>query len=354
MYSTCLFCKNNLGANEAIEQFPVGRRLAFDAAKGRLWVVCRKCERWNLSPLEERWEAIEQCERSFRGTKLRTSTDEIGLARLTEGLELVRIGSPLRPEFAAWRYGDQFGSRRRRHLITMGAAIAAAAAVPIVGPSLGLSLGALGMSHFHLANFGATMYRRMKIHARVPSPDGSLLAVRRQDVDETVLLPPTGHQPWGLRIAHRPHGHSETPWWRYKDSDTTDIHGEDAVRAAGQLLPRLNREGATAEVVQRAVKLATASDDARGAFSDAAHLAARKRSWNDFGKGAMLARLDPELRLSLEMISHEDSERRAMEGELHVLEEAWREAEEIAGISDNLFLPSEITSQLSALKSRAH
>ncbi len=52
----------------AIEHFPVGRRLAFDAAKGRLWVVCHHCGRWNLSPLEERWEAIEECERLFRGT----------------------------------------------------------------------------------------------------------------------------------------------------------------------------------------------------------------------------------------------------------------------------------------------
>ena len=33
MYSTCIFCKNSLGANEAIEQFPVGRRLAFDAKR---------------------------------------------------------------------------------------------------------------------------------------------------------------------------------------------------------------------------------------------------------------------------------------------------------------------------------
>ena len=63
MYSTCIFCQQSLGRNEAIERFPVGRRLAFDEAKGRLWVVCRKCERWNLTPLEERWEAIEECER---------------------------------------------------------------------------------------------------------------------------------------------------------------------------------------------------------------------------------------------------------------------------------------------------
>src|SRR5687767_1870588 len=98
MYRTCLFCSSALGSNEAVEHFPVGRRLAFDAAKGRLWVVCRKCERWNLTPLEERWEAIEECERAFRATRLRVSTDEIGLARLKEGLELVRIGEPQRPE----------------------------------------------------------------------------------------------------------------------------------------------------------------------------------------------------------------------------------------------------------------
>jgi hypothetical protein len=126
MYSTCLFCNRPLGENEAIEEFPVGRRLAYDAAKGRLWVVCRRCERWNLSPLETRWEAIEACERRFRDTRLRVSTDNIGLARLSEGLELVRVGAPQRPEFAAWRYGDQFGRRRKRAI----AYTAAGAVVP--------------------------------------------------------------------------------------------------------------------------------------------------------------------------------------------------------------------------------
>jgi hypothetical protein len=71
MYSTCLFCQGELCANEAIEHFPIGRRLAFDASKGRLWVVCRRCERWNLAPLvramegelavlEEAWKEAEE------------------------------------------------------------------------------------------------------------------------------------------------------------------------------------------------------------------------------------------------------------------------------------------------------
>ena len=44
-------------------------------------------------------------------------------------------------------------------------------------------------------------------------------------------------------------------------------------------------------------------------------------------------------RLALEMALHEEDERRALEGELWQLEQAWREAEEIAGIADNLLLP---------------
>src|SRR5688500_1795019 len=65
VYATCLFCHAPLGRNETLESFPVGRRLAYDAERGRLWVVCRRCERWNLTPLEERWEAIEAAERLY-------------------------------------------------------------------------------------------------------------------------------------------------------------------------------------------------------------------------------------------------------------------------------------------------
>ena len=53
-----------------------------------------------------------------------------------------------------------------------------------------------------------------------------------------------------------------------------------------------------------------------------------------------LAALAPAVRLALEMAAHEESERRALEGELAELERAWREAEEIAGIADALLLPA--------------
>ena len=120
MYSTCLFCHGALGANVAVDTFPVGRRLAFDAAKGRLWVVCPRCAQWNLTPLEERWEAVEQCEHLFARARMRASTAQIGIARMPGGLDLIRIGRPLRPEFVAWRYGRAL--QRRRTLSVAGGA----------------------------------------------------------------------------------------------------------------------------------------------------------------------------------------------------------------------------------------
>jgi hypothetical protein len=122
------------------------------------------------------------------------------------------------------------------------------------------------------------------------------------------------------------------------------------MRAAAQLLPRLNKSGAPPKTVQDAVALASKHDDPATLFDEAARVANRMRSWNEYGKGAMLSLLPPERRLALEMSAHEDSEKRALEGELHLLEEAWREAEEIAGIADNLFLPEEISNQLGELK----
>src|SRR3712207_1886227 len=138
MYHHCLFCQSDLGSNEAVEHFPIGRRLAFDAAKGRLWVVCSQCTRWNLTPVEERWEAIEECERLYRAERLRAQTENIGLARIREGLELIRVGRPLRPEFAAWRYGGVFGARLRRTLAWAGGGTVVAGATAAVGLATGV------------------------------------------------------------------------------------------------------------------------------------------------------------------------------------------------------------------------
>jgi hypothetical protein len=62
-----------------------------------------------------------------------------------------------------------------------------------------------------------------------------------------------------------------------------------------------------------------------------------------WGRGAvgsepstLLPRLPLVDRIALEMAANEDAEHRAMQGELAELEAAWRDAEEIAEIADNL------------------
>jgi hypothetical protein len=42
------------------------------------------------------------------------------------------------------------------------------------------------------------------------------------------------------------------------------------------------------------------------------------------------------------MATAEDTERRALEGELKALEHAWQEAEQIAAIADDLLLPERV------------
>ncbi len=56
--------------------------------------------------------------------------------------------------------------------------------------------------------------------------------------------------------------------------------------------------------------------------------------------GAM--KLSPTERLALEMSVHEENERRAIEGELAVLEAAWRDAEHIAAICDDDLTPPKL------------
>jgi hypothetical protein len=352
MYATCLFCNGDLGRNEVVETFPVGRRLAFDAARGRLWVVCRRCERWNLTPLEERWEAIEECERQFRATRLRVSTDEIGLARVKEGLELVRIGAPQRPEMAAWRYGDQFGRRRRRHVALIAGGVAASGVAVVAGPVMGLiSAGAVGPL-FNLLNAGMAVYRS-RVVVRVPDPAAGAFATRltdhpkvtlAADGDELVVKVPVSR----IRVAlpgapagpwyRYDRGKSTVPWYRFDRGETRELRGEDAIRAAGAILPRMNQSGGSRAQVQRAVALLEQTSDVQRLFVSEAAALERRGDWTGLTlrRKHLLKDMAAPARLALEMAAHEEQERRALEGELAELEAAWRDAEEIAAIADAL------------------
>ena len=340
MYATCLFCNRPLGSNESIEHFPVGRRLAFDSAKGRLWVVCPACERWNLTPLEERWEAIEEAEKLYRGTRLRAATDQIGLARLRDGTELVRIGEPLRPEFAAWRYGDQFGRRRRRQLLVAGAGLTAIGAVVAGGVAAGVGVGGLGWILARLARTAVRGNPRSVV-ARIRTDDHQILRVRLGHLAET-SLEPGALAPIAVDLRH------ETGRWRFE--------GPEAMRIASTLMPKVNRYGGTKQTIAEAVSALEARHGSEGYLDSLSQTARvttqpgprrmrRLSVMQDLPDHGLFG-LSPVQRLAFEMALHEEAERRAMEGELEELERAWREAEEIAAISDDLLLPAGVQQKL--------
>ena len=312
-----MFCRKPLGTNEVIETFPVGRRLAFDAARGRLWVVCRKCERWNLSPLEERWEAVEDCDRIFRATRVRVSTENIGLARHPEGLTLVRIGEPLRPEFAAWRYGDQFGRRRRRKVLygvgggaVVGGFAAGAMAVGVVsGAALGTSL--------------VNWWINARTIVRLRPEGGGVIRLKRPDLLNTRLLPSDDEAEFRIQIRKGP---TAAAWY----------DGAEARRFAGAIMPHVNAMGGNRRTVRLAVeRIETAGHPERFL----AEVGRGDRFPASRGTPIRVNKVPRPTRLALEMALHEEQERRALEGELWLLERAWKEAEEIAAISDNLFPP---------------
>jgi hypothetical protein len=367
MYSTCLFCNRDLGRNELLPTFPVGRRLAFDPERGRLWVVCTGCDRWNLAPIEERWEAVEECERVFRGTRLRYSTGNVGLAQLRSGVDLVRIGRALRPEVAAWRYGrllDRWLPRARAPRLVRAAYTAGDA----VGRAADRVAGALARAIPH-DPLGCDPRIGLHIHrqgARVidvvdAGPGAPRAAIRYRDVAHAALTRPERGQPWQLVVPHE-HG-------------VATLSGPAGLRTAGRLLAGINRVGVTSAAVGQAVRKIedagnpddffrrvvvgialrtswgrvpfTPSGDALtlAAGSDAERLALYLTSRSFWGRGAIGSEprtLLPQLplvdRLALEMAAHEDIERRALEGELATLAAAWAEAEEIAAIADGLLL----------------
>src|SRR3954463_4822181 len=248
MYSTCIFCQSKLGENEAVEHFPVGRRLAFDAARGRLWVVCRRCERWNLSPLEERWEAIEDAERLYRDTRRRVSTENIGLAKMRDGTELVRIGEPLRPEFAAWRYGDQFGRRRRRQILVAGGGVLALGALVTAGITAGVGIGGFG---WIIAKSGKTIVQGSPdtVVATIKTQAGAVREVRRRHLADTTLA--------------RAEDGSLSIDLRFKKGHQLFV-GREATRIAAIVIPKVNRFGGDKVAVASAVREIEATGGTEG------------------------------------------------------------------------------------------
>ena len=330
MYRSCIFCSAALGSNESLERFPGGRSLAFDGEKGRLWAVCPGCARWNLAPIEERWEAIEDAERLFRDTRLRVQRENIGLAKLRDGTRLVRIGRALAAEQAVWRYAGRTGVASALRDVRDAAGNAVRAAVLAI-PG-GFILDDLVRSTAR-ARRGARVVHRLGAEHW-----GAGLLIRRWHLETATLAPDDGG---GVELHFR-FGLEEHPMGavggRIRPVSTPlHIRGPEAEVLLAKAVTLVNRRPRRPQVL-----------DAVGLL-DGFHSPAEFVQWVagerlPLSKGGFvrLDRLDDTAilnrrgALALEMAVHDEQERRSMDGELPMLQAMWRHAEEIAAIADAL------------------
>jgi hypothetical protein len=120
-------------------------------------------------------------------------------------------------------------------------------------------------------------------------------------------------------------------------------------------MPKVNRYGGTKQTIAQAVNELEEQHGSEGYLDRLSRVArittrppmsrVRFGIMNDMPDAGLFG-LTPVQRLAFEMALHEEAERRAMEGELAELEAAWREAEEIAAIADNLLIPAGVERKL--------
>jgi hypothetical protein len=200
-----------------------------------------------------------------------------------------------------------------------------------------------------------TLGRSDSVLARTYDARGRSIVIRYRHLGSARLHRPERAMPWRLVVDH---------------DDGTDAVADGAgLHTAGKLLATLNVGAASAWDVEQAIARLDHAADPDGYFARVVALALRT-SWGRFpdakpaiaadgsiaerlalhlasrsfwGRGGTgseeetaLHRLPTVDRLALEMAANEDFERRALEGELELLREAWLAAEEIAAIADRL------------------
>jgi hypothetical protein len=219
----------------------------------------------------------------------------------------------------------------------------------VAGPMMGFSVLGGGWGTFQIVNALMRAARDRVIRTRVAVPGfNTPTIIRGRDIKRIVL---------GIdeddRVTLR------MPFSREKMVTEVTLRGDDAMRAAGTILPAVNVKGGKKEDVQAAVQHLEATPDPVKLFAKstglghAAHAAKKKRARRQIAANeTFIDRIPATMLLAMEMAAHEDVERRAMEGELAILEAAWRQAEEIAAISDNLFIPTSVDAEFEKLKAR--
>src|SRR5207248_7373593 len=129
-----------------------------DEWKGRRWVTCPSCSRWNLAPLDDRLERIGGLARAAADGRVAAATDHVALIRW-HGYDLVRVGKPRRLELATWRYGERLRARRREQLkFVVPMTVAAVGLAVAVNVAAG---GSVGVFVWNMPNIARSIYTGM-------------------------------------------------------------------------------------------------------------------------------------------------------------------------------------------------
>jgi hypothetical protein len=326
MYKTCAFCNGGFDGDGGPSGLGVGRRLAFDEWKGRLWVVCPKCGRWNLTPLDDRLDRIESVARAASAGRLLASTQQVALIRW-ERYDFVRVGKPPRLEIAEWRYGERLKARQQERLkYVVPITLAAAGVMIAINAAAG---GSMGVMTFQLPNIANSIYTGLVGRRRVPLSEppicarcGAVMELRARHIERARLVPDAKADLALMVIC--PVCHEEG----------TLLTGVDAGQALRQGLTYLNL---------RRVGKRRAADAAREVETSGGP----DRLIKDIARRELTLRsLRPERRLALEMAVDEQTE-------VLELERQWRDAEELADIADGMLSADpQIEEQIKRLRER--
>ena len=324
MFQTCAFCSGALGGDGGASGLAVGRRFAYDGWKSRAWVICQRCGRWNLTPMDTRLDAVAALERMAAAGRVAATTDQVALIRLGP-YDVVRVGKPRRVELAGWRYGERLKARERERL-----KVVVPVTLAVVGVTIATNLafgGGMGYFLGQVPRLGDAVYtgmvgnRKVNVEPPVCSRCGAIMVLRARHVQHA-RLSRTTHQDLAL-LLRCPKCERIGAMLEGSDAELALRHGLTYVNLKkGRRIKRKAEEAAT--VVERA-----------GGPEKLIAGATREEIVVSSLKGAR--------GLALEMAVDEQAEVRDLERE-------WRRAEEIAEIADNLLVPPTIEDALKHLK----
>ena len=351
MYKDCLRCDAALGRNSELTRLPIGRRIAFDATRARLWVVCPSCDQWNLVPIEERWDALEECEQLALGAEARADGGGIGFARTEGGLELLRASSISDADIANARYGRRIEERQR----LLQATVAALALLAIA-----LGVRAAGASGSAMVGGFVAAYAGYWLFIVWRSQIRGWLRVRVKSGRGTTLWP------WNwtrLRFAI-PDPNKPPVLYVPRLGEDRALRGEDAVEFLAALLPKINGADCVDASIRSAVQYVTAAEEEGRRLQKQAHRKTSRgkrkadpqsnfRPWERLAESCSfhpLTTVPPVRRLALEMAIMEEVEQRELARYAKTVGEAWNDEEEIAAIADDLLVPPTVSERLARLQ----